>query len=567
MPSTITDQVSGAQSSLAIKAPCRVGTAGNITLAALQTIDDVALAEGDRVLVSAQTNAVENGVYIASATPWVRAPDFAGTNDVVQGTQVRVMQGTSAFGLYYLSTANPVVGTTTLTFLLDTTTASAAAAYAAVAVAAAAQAQAFAAAAGGNAPINSQIHGAVEKTTLADADEFGEADSEATYAVKRITWLSIKTALQALFLSLTGGTLTGALVINKNAGAAPAAPSSATGLQLSSADASSIGATFDAVASNGFLNGRRVNNTRASPAALVNNDIIMRVGALGMSDALGTAARAAVDLLASETWTATANGTKLSFKATPAGSTVLTEVMTINGAGQVTVNGAAFGAVSQQAFTASGTWTKPGTGTLALIETWGAGGSGAKAGAASPSAGVGSGGGGGGYQFRWVLLSALGATETVTIGAGGTGVTAIGNGHDGGDTTFGAWVTGKGGGMGISQLGLPALGGAAGAAVAGNSNPNLDGGSGGQLPTTVSGAGGNSYHGGAGGGSQSNSGSGYTAPGAGGTSVIGGNGSAALTSSGTTTAGGVRGGGSGACGSGATGTGAGGRGECVVTVF
>ncbi|CAD7044729.1 hypothetical protein REJC140_03859 [Pseudorhizobium endolithicum] len=45
--------------------PCRVATMGNISLQGLQTIDDVALAVSDRVLVKDQTDQRENGIYLA----------------------------------------------------------------------------------------------------------------------------------------------------------------------------------------------------------------------------------------------------------------------------------------------------------------------------------------------------------------------------------------------------------------------------------------------------------------------------------------------------------------------
>lgn len=46
------------------------------------------------------------------------------------------------------------------------------------------------------------IHAADEKTTPADADEFGIADSAASYALKRLTWANVKTAMQAFMETL-----------------------------------------------------------------------------------------------------------------------------------------------------------------------------------------------------------------------------------------------------------------------------------------------------------------------------------------------------------------------------
>jgi hypothetical protein len=55
---------------LSWKAPAITATSGNITLSGLQTINGVTLVAGDTVLVKNQTNAAENGIYIASATAW-----------------------------------------------------------------------------------------------------------------------------------------------------------------------------------------------------------------------------------------------------------------------------------------------------------------------------------------------------------------------------------------------------------------------------------------------------------------------------------------------------------------
>lgn len=117
MATTVTSQIQGITISEAVKAPCRAVALTNITLSGLQTLSGVALAEGDRVLVPAQTTGSENGIYNASTGTWQRAKDFDGTRDVVQGTRVLVVSVGNQGTEYELTTANPItIGTTSLSF-------------------------------------------------------------------------------------------------------------------------------------------------------------------------------------------------------------------------------------------------------------------------------------------------------------------------------------------------------------------------------------------------------------------------------------------------------------------
>jgi hypothetical protein len=60
---------------LAIKPSVQAATTGNITLSGAQTIDGVAVVSGNRVLVKDQTDATENGLYLAAAGAWSRSTD------------------------------------------------------------------------------------------------------------------------------------------------------------------------------------------------------------------------------------------------------------------------------------------------------------------------------------------------------------------------------------------------------------------------------------------------------------------------------------------------------------
>ena len=265
-------------------------------------------------------------------------------------------------------------------------------------------------------------------------------------------------------------------------------------------------------------------------------------------------------------------------------------------------------AINVQTFDASGTWTKPSgyaAGSRVYVQVFGAGGSGSR----HSTATLMTGGGGGGYSDRWITLSAAGATETVTIGAGGAARTGSNqNGAAGGNTSFGSIITAYGGGLGtqgasplggggggqqsaasaevpgnpliVSQIALsgsflspccsdaaitsviPAYAGA-GSKARGNSTAGgstVDG----PIPGFVHGGGGGGVGGAAGAASSYGGGGGgglSTSTGTGGVSLFGGNGGAA----GVTAVAGSQPGGGG--GGGTTTSGAGGAGRVIITVF
>lgn len=112
MPSISIERLNGVSTSVAVKAPCRVATTANITLSGTQTIDGVAVVADDRVLVKNQTDTTQNGIYTASATDWARSPDFDGSRDVVTGTLVYIVAGTTLSGSFWQvsTTGDPTPG-------------------------------------------------------------------------------------------------------------------------------------------------------------------------------------------------------------------------------------------------------------------------------------------------------------------------------------------------------------------------------------------------------------------------------------------------------------------------
>ena len=102
-------------------------------------------------------------------------------------------------------------------------------------------------------------------------------------------------------------------------------------------------------------------------------------------------------------------------------------------------------AINIQTFTATGTWTKPDNSTRVHVTLWAGGASGGRGSGTTR----GGGGGGGGYMEAWFAASTLGATESVTIGAGGVAGTGDAqNGTAGGNSVFGPMTAYGGGGGG-----------------------------------------------------------------------------------------------------------------------
>jgi hypothetical protein len=108
------------------KQATRVVTVTNVVLSggAPATVDGVSLATNDRVLVTGQTTASQNGIYdvatvgTGSNGTWVRTPDANATGEILAGMIVMVTEGVIyADTQWKLITDNPIViGTTTLVF-------------------------------------------------------------------------------------------------------------------------------------------------------------------------------------------------------------------------------------------------------------------------------------------------------------------------------------------------------------------------------------------------------------------------------------------------------------------
>lgn len=191
-----------------------------------------------------------------------------------------------------------------------------------------------------------------------------------------------------------------------------------------------------------------------------------------------------------------------------------------------------------QVFTNSGTFTPPGSYSIALVICIGGGGGGG-AGTATNHSGA---GGAGGYRAVGVFrASDIGVSQTVTVGAGGAGGTTSGSaGSTGNNTTFGTLLTGYGGGPGAGNAGNGGGGGGSNAVGVTGTGGFLGGGTNSRATTEGGGgAGGNgtsagaangfdAAYGGAGGGGGAGNGS-ATAGGNGGASTYGTSGAGGTT--------------------------------------
>jgi len=146
--------------------------------------------------------------------------------------------------------------------------------------------------------------------------------------------------------------------------------------------------------------------------------------------------------------------------------------------GNLTVAGTSPGNLTGiQTFTANGTYTPTaGTTKVLVYVVGGGGGGGGVDGQGSTKSAAGGGGGGGGTAMK-LITSGLGATEAITIGAGGTaGASSAGTGGTGGTSSFGSHCSATGGDGGIGgTAAVPSnanmrLGGAGGAGSSGDVN-------------------------------------------------------------------------------------------------
>jgi hypothetical protein len=98
--------------------PALVVSIADETLSGLSTIDGVSLAVNDRVLLTAQTNPVENGLWLAQSGAWTRPADFD-TGNLADQAYVLISSGSVNAGSSWLcTTPTAVIDTDPITFVL-----------------------------------------------------------------------------------------------------------------------------------------------------------------------------------------------------------------------------------------------------------------------------------------------------------------------------------------------------------------------------------------------------------------------------------------------------------------
>ncbi|WP_116200744.1 hypothetical protein [Amycolatopsis circi] len=100
------DAVAAAAAGVSFKAAVRLATTGPVTRSGLAAVDGITPNADDRVLVKAQADPVENGIYLAKAGAWARSADADSPGDLRAGAVVAVEEGATNGDRLYLLTTN-----------------------------------------------------------------------------------------------------------------------------------------------------------------------------------------------------------------------------------------------------------------------------------------------------------------------------------------------------------------------------------------------------------------------------------------------------------------------------
>lgn len=113
--SWVITQVEQSAAGISSKPPVRAVAVANVaSLSGAQTVDGVALVAGDRVLLTAQTAAAQNGPWVVASGAWTRPPAGADNDELIPGALWLVLAGTVNAGTQWrLATTGTITPGTT----------------------------------------------------------------------------------------------------------------------------------------------------------------------------------------------------------------------------------------------------------------------------------------------------------------------------------------------------------------------------------------------------------------------------------------------------------------------
>jgi len=241
---------------LSWKQPVLCATTVNITLSGLQTLDGVTVVAGDRVLVKNQSTASQNGIYLASATAWSRAPDADVWTDLISAITF-VETGSTQSGSAWYCTAQP--GGTLGTTAVNWSNFSVATTYTAGTGLTLAGNQ-FSIT---NTGVTAAAYGSASKTLTATVNAQGQltvlAASDIAIANTQVSGLGTMSTQAASSVAITGGTINGVTIGGSSAGAI-------TGTTITATTFNGAGTGLTGTASSLSIGGNAATATSATTA-------------------------------------------------------------------------------------------------------------------------------------------------------------------------------------------------------------------------------------------------------------------------------------------------------------
>lgn len=350
------------------KQPVVCGTTTNITLSGLQTIDGVTVVAGDRVLVKSQSAPAQNGIYLASASAWSRAPDADTWNELISAL-VFIESGNTLAGSAWYCTIQPggTIGTTSITW----SNFSVAATYTA-GTGLTLTDYVFSIT---NTGVTAGAYGSASKTLTATVNAQGQltvlAATDIAIANTQVSGLGTMSTQNASSVAITGGTLNGVTIGGTTAGAI-------TGTTITATTFNGAGTGLTGTASGLSIGGNAATATSATTATNIAGGAAGSVPyqtSTGVTSMLAAGTNGQVLTLAAglPTWATPTTGTVTSVAQTFTGGLISVSGSPITSSGTLalTVAGTSGGIPY---FSGASTWASSGTlAANALVVGGGAG--------------------------------------------------------------------------------------------------------------------------------------------------------------------------------------------------